>query len=356
MTDWNKKLSNTVKLREMEETTEAPRTHRSLSPAMLSGQLESSRTGRDCDNDRKPLSPLQARGVAYADQCNEVSDISKTVFDASERDPIAKMRRIAKILRSLPDRDRYYASDPESMHALDRYAKSSWGRFEQEQLTESVSPKQRRRLSSPKNGGYSSDGYSSEGTKEEESASQDLPNGYRAGRSPNGGDRINFEMNTCVDDAAGDAKKRPFFQNYLKSGSGGYEDLDNQSTYHQSTVGSTTTTTTKVPAEDNPLAAMLQKFAGSDGFSASPLKNVVPISGFSASLYAGKGLPKKRRYRNDVVFPGAVSYGMPSVIGSGGIMAQSGKERSIDHSDVFICHICSFVGKHKFKKLFKFKF
>lgn len=336
VTDWNKKISsNTVEFREMEETMEAPRTHRTLSPAMLSGQLESSRTGRDCGNDMEPLSPLPARGAAYTDQCNEVSDISKTVLDASEKDTIAKMRRIAEILQSMPDRERYYVSDPESMHALDRYAKSSWRRFGQEHLTASFSPKERD-VSSPKNGGYSSDGYSSEGTKEE-SASQELPNGYRTGRSPSRGDLINFEMNTNVDDA-GDAK-RLFFHNYLKSGSG-YEELDNQSKY-QSTIGSTT----KVPAEDNPLAVMLQKFAGSDGFSATPLKNVVPIS---ASLYAGKGLPKKRRYRNDVVFPGAISYGMPSVNGSGGIMAQSGKERSVDHSDVFICHICSFVGKDTF--------
>lgn len=343
----------------MDEDRETPRSHKSSS-SPNSAQLEASRSTMP------PLSPLPARGgTTYADRCGgDTSDLSRAILAVSGEDSLAKMNYVAKFLQSMPgSNSRDYAAD---LARLEKYASPNWRNAGA--MPEKSDVRGGREFAT--DGGFSMEG----GRDELGRARIPVDSTYYISRSPlrmvgnnskPGG--VQSEMmdgrNDVDGEVLGDRRHHHHhhqhqFQNFLKSQHASGYDLDMldqaESRYHHHHHHSPYANKFSVlqppstSLEDNPLAAMVQKFAVSSNgeYSSSPLKTAVapPVG---ASLYPERGLPKKRRFRSDVIFPTSMSYGLPpSLHGSGAAMAVGGLAKGPGHPDVFICHICSFVGKN----------
>lgn len=333
----------------MDEDGETPRSHKSSSPANLNNsQLETSRCAMP------PLSPLPARGTTYADHCSDASDISRAILAVSGEDSLAKMNYVAKFLQSMPPgNNRDYAAEMTS-HG-EKYA--NWrnaGGLQEKSDTR---------------GGreFAREGFPTEDIRDELGRHRiPVDSTYYVSRSPlrmvgNNGKpgRVQSEAMDGRNDVDGGEvqgerhNQHHQFQNFFKSShASGYnldmlDQAESRYHHHHSPYAQkfSVIQTPSTSMDDNPLAAMVQKFAvsGNGEYSASPLKTVVPVS---ASVYPERGLPKKRRFRSDMIFPTSMSYGLPPSLHGSGAMAMGGVGKSPGHPDVFICHICSFVGKN----------
>lgn len=299
---------------------------------LQNGETMSINSSPDHDGAMPSLSPQPAAGNSfYGDQARKAEAISRAVLGSSSSSLEGNFKNlIENFLRKMPDQG-FKGGPLSDSEIIDFQQRCALG--------------DRKGINTDGNSGNSIHSDGSDDTKELVVQSRS----YSATRSPCTEGRTGTPSEAKYSAGFGKREQQSSpFRNYLnplrKMHKVGYDQAvqqDCDTRFDNNAMKEFQTSLTSL--EDNPLAAMLQKYAvvnGSDRFSMSPQKASRAIPG---PVFPLNGLPKKRPFSEEMLH--APAFAQPSMQTGQGGMALNGFDGGADQS-VFVCHACSFMGKH----------